>query len=172
MQFLRFHNLLSTGSVFTCERVAAENSAVIRQLLKDFNADEIVENTTIIPISVNVSDDCLARVFEWLMCWRKALKELEDMSGSTDNFPIWDEYFFDDVDSDMLFEILIVANYLEITPLYEQACEMAAGLIRGKSTSEIREILNIEGDYTREQEDLVREQVGDFYDNAAGYSLR
>jgi S-phase kinase-associated protein 1 len=170
-QILNLQNTLRPNSlVFQVERVAAEHSGVVRMLLKDFWVNDLIE--AVIPISVDVSDACLARVFEWVTFWKNAPKASGDAPGNnTARFTPWDEEFFSTVDSDMLYEILIASNYLDIKPLYDMACEMVVCMIRGRRTDEIREILNIESDFTPEQAQVVREQAAQAYEKGAEHYM-
>uniref|UniRef100_A0A0D9XK06 SKP1-like protein n=1 Tax=Leersia perrieri TaxID=77586 RepID=A0A0D9XK06_9ORYZ len=65
---------------------------------------------------------------------------------------------FLDVDNSTLFEIIMAANYLNIEDLLDDACTAVADKMRGKSPEEIREIFEIENDYTPEQEAEVRRE--------------
>ena len=59
---------------------------------------------------------------------------------------------FVNVDQEMLFEIVMAANYLDIKPLLELSCAKVASQIKGKSIPEIRQYFNIENDFTPEEE--------------------
>ena len=61
-------------------------------------------------------------------------------------------FFSTTMTSRMLYEILIAANYLEVKPLYDMACQVVADMIRGKTTEEIREIYGVRNDFTVEEE--------------------
>ncbi|KAK4120636.1 Skp1-domain-containing protein [Parathielavia appendiculata] len=149
------------GRVFEIPRSAAEHSVVVRQLLEDFSSLEFGQS--VIPISVNVSEECLDKVFEWTTHWRDAPKAADDGAAAGNvtavEFTPWDDQFFSNVDQDMLFEILVATNYLDIKPLYDMACQIVADMIRGKSTEEIRQILNIRNDFTPEHEEARRREA-------------
>lgn len=55
----------------------------------------------------------------------------------------------------MLFELLLVANYLDVPPLLDLGSAAIAALMKGKSTEEIRQTFNIENDFTPEEEEQV-----------------
>ena len=65
---------------------------------------------------------------------------------------------FVNVDQEMLFEIVMAANYLDIKPLLELSCAKTASLIKGKSVQEIRQFFNIENDFTPEEEAQIMEE--------------
>ena len=85
----------------------------------------------------------------------------------------WDQKFIA-VDQEMLFEIILAANYLDIKPLLsvladskhltfliffdsDVGCKTVANMIKGKTPEEIRKLFNIVNDFTPEEEvtDLV-----------------
>ncbi|KAK4101190.1 Skp1-domain-containing protein [Parathielavia hyrcaniae] len=116
----------------------------------------------VIPISVNVSEACLDKVFEWATHWRDAPKAVDfglAHNPTAVEFTQRDDLFFGSVDHDVLFEMLVATNYLDIKPLYDMACQIVADMIRGKSTEEIRQILNIQNDFTPEEEDARRREA-------------
>ncbi|CAJ0748538.1 22268_t:CDS:2, partial [Entrophospora sp. SA101] len=69
----------------------------------------------------------------------------------------WDQRFLN-VDQDMLFEIILAANYLDIKPLLDIGCKTVANMIKGKSPEEIRATFNIENDFTPEEEEQIRKE--------------
>ena len=66
--------------------------------------------------------------------------EIEKPLSSTDLSQVVDEWHasFVNVDQEMLFEVVMAANYLDIKPLLELSCAKVASLIKGKSVQEIR----------------------------------
>ncbi|KAL2019741.1 hypothetical protein VTK56DRAFT_9185 [Thermocarpiscus australiensis] len=170
---LRFQNSLRpNGKVFVVDRVVAEQAGIIQTLVGDFDKSEL--GKSVIPLLIDVSDDCLAKVFKWMEHHKgdnqanaaskktaAADKEVGDNKPDTvvdepAKLTAWDKAMFDAVDSQMLYQILITANYLGIKPLVEMGCQVVADMIRGKTTQEIREILGLEDDLTPEQREAVR----------------
>ncbi|GAB1318085.1 E3 ubiquitin ligase complex SCF subunit [Madurella fahalii] len=76
----------------------------------------------------------------------------------------WDKTFFNSLNSSLLYEVLIVANYLEIKRLLDMGCQAVANMISGKSAAEIREFLGIENDFTPEQEAQIRKETAWVFD--------
>lgn len=62
------------------------------------------------------------------------------------------------VDQEILFELILAANYMDIKPLLDLTCATVASLIKGKSPEEIRKQFNIVNDFTPEEEAQVREE--------------
>lgn len=69
----------------------------------------------------------------------------------------WDQKFLQ-VDQELLFEIILTANYLDIRPLLEVSCRTVANLIKNKTPEEIRKTFNIENDFTPEEEAQIRRE--------------
>jgi S-phase kinase-associated protein 1 len=92
-------------------------------------------------------------------------------SESRDEISEWDQRFIATVDQEMLFDIILAANYLDIKPLllvprncrhWWHPClfifdshvgyKAIANLIKGKTPEEIRKVFNIVNDFTPEEE--------------------
>eukprot|EP00462_Mataza_sp_D1_P005276 CAMPEP_0175104776 /NCGR_PEP_ID=MMETSP0086_2-20121207/9969_1 /TAXON_ID=136419 /ORGANISM="Unknown Unknown, Strain D1" /LENGTH=177 /DNA_ID=CAMNT_0016380313 /DNA_START=44 /DNA_END=577 /DNA_ORIENTATION=+ len=69
----------------------------------------------------------------------------------------WDADFVE-VDQEMLFELILAANYMDIKPLLDLTCAKVASLIKGKTPEQIRKTFNIENDFTPEEEEAVRQE--------------
>lgn len=50
------------------------------------------------------------------------------------------------------------AHYLEMTKLVDLTCQRVADMLKGKTVEEMREILGIESDLTKEEENAIRQQ--------------
>lgn len=69
----------------------------------------------------------------------------------------WDSKFLQ-VDQEMLFEILLAANYLDIRSLLDVGSKTVANMIKGKTAEEIRKTFNITNDFTPEEEQQIRRE--------------
>ncbi|KAF8997354.1 E3 ubiquitin ligase complex SCF subunit scon-3, partial [Haplosporangium bisporale] len=69
----------------------------------------------------------------------------------------WDMKFMA-VDQEMLFEIILAANYLDIKPLLDVGCKTVANIIKGKTPEEIRKTFNIVNDFTPEEEAQIKKE--------------
>jgi len=67
----------------------------------------------------------------------------------------WDADFVD-VDHDMLFELVLAANYMDIKSLLDLACAKIASMIKGRTPEQIRQTFNIKSDFSPEEEEAVR----------------
>ncbi|MCJ1400640.1 hypothetical protein MMC11_003848 [Xylographa trunciseda] len=148
----------SDGVEMTVEKEVAERSMLIRNLLEDM-ADGA---TTVeaIPIA-NVNEAVLKKVIEWCTHHRNdppaTADDDSDSRKKTTDIEEWDQKFMQ-VDQEMLFEIILAANYLDIKALLDVGCKTVANMIKGKSPEEIRKTFNIQNDFTPEEEDQIRRE--------------
>ncbi|KAK3305896.1 uncharacterized protein B0T15DRAFT_494028 [Chaetomium strumarium] len=171
---LRLQNMLNPKRrVFEVDRVAAEHSTVIRTILAEFDESYLAGN--VIPILVDVCDAALAKVLEWVTRWRdlpkaadvvvdynqpgrrttthaattrKAEQANEKEMDTTDVMRSpWNKVFFRGVNGEILYEILVIANYLDIKPLCDLCCQLVANMIRDKPIEEVCEILCIDMEF-------------------------
>ena len=69
----------------------------------------------------------------------------------------WDSKFVD-VDHELLFELILAANYMDIKSLLDLTCAKVASMMKNKTPEEIRKLFNITNDFTPEEERQVREE--------------
>nr|GMD96195.1 SKP1-like protein 1B [Ipomoea batatas] len=62
------------------------------------------------------------------------------------------------VDQATLFDLIQAANYLDVTDLLHLTCQTFADSIKDKTPEEVRQILNIENDFTPEEEEEIRKE--------------
>ncbi|KAH8702587.1 SconCp [Talaromyces proteolyticus] len=146
----------SDGVEITVERVVAERSMLIKHLLDDLGKTEEA-----VPIP-NVNESVLNKVIEWCVHHKNDPpstdeNESENNRRKTTDIDEWDQKFMQ-VDQEMLFEIILAANYLDIKPLLDVGCKTVANMIKGKSPEEIRKTFNIQNDFTPEEEDQIRRE--------------
>jgi len=143
------------GVEIVVERPIAERSVLIKNMLEDCG-----EVTDAIPIS-NVNESILRKVIEWCEHHKNdpvlADNETDDSRKKTTDIDEWDQKFMN-VDQEMLFEIILAANFLDIKPLLDTGCKTVANMIKGKSPEEIRKLFNIQNDFTPEEEEQIRRE--------------
>ncbi|KAL9055962.1 MAG: hypothetical protein Q9162_003258 [Coniocarpon cinnabarinum] len=148
----------------TLDRQITERSALIKNMLEDFGTEGTPDQDIPVP---NVNEVVLRKVLEW--CQHHRNDPLDDPSAqasdsvaastrrkSTD-IDEWDQKFMQ-VDQEMLFEIILAANYLDIKALLDIGCKTVANMIKGKSPEEIRKTFNIQNDFTPEEEEQIRRE--------------
>jgi S-phase kinase-associated protein 1 len=147
--------LSSDGATIVVDQEVAERSVLIKHMLEDVGE---VEDAIPIP---NVNEAVLKKVIEWCEHHKgDAPTTNEDESDSrkrSTDIEEWDQKFMQ-VDQEMLFEIILAANYLDIKPLLDVGCKTVANMIKGKSPEEIRKTFNIQNDFTPEEEEQIRRE--------------
>ncbi|KAL8756557.1 MAG: hypothetical protein Q9199_002838 [Rusavskia elegans] len=150
--------LQSSDSVqIAVDRDVAERSILIKNMMEDLG-DGIMSEAIPIP---NVNEPVLRKVIEWCDHHRSdppaSTDDDSDSRKKTTDIDEWDQKFMQ-VDQEMLFEIILAANYLDIKPLLDVGCKTVANMIKGKSPEEIRKTFNIQNDFTPEEEDQIRRE--------------
>lgn len=150
-------NITTSDSItLQVERPVAERSILIKNLLEDLGG----ESDEPIPIP-NVNEAVMKKVLEWCTHHKNDPPATQDDDSdsrkkSTD-IDEWDQKFMQ-VDQEMLFEIILAANYLDIKALLDVGCKTVANMIKGKSPDEIRKTFNIQNDFTPEEEEQIRRE--------------
>ncbi|QDS70059.1 hypothetical protein FKW77_004287 [Venturia effusa] len=147
----------SDGVDVSVDRKAAMRSVLIKNLLEDLG-----EAATQEPIPVpNVNEAVLRKVIEWCDHHKddpvSASDDDSDSRKKSTDIEDWDQKYMS-VDQEMLFEIILAANYLDIKALLDVGCKTVANMIKGKSPEEIRKTFNIQNDFTPEEEDQIRRE--------------
>lgn len=146
------------GSTIEVDRVVAERSMLIKNLIEDLGDDAIGSSPIPIP---NVNDPVLRKVVEWCEHHRndaaQSADDDNDNRKKTTDIDEWDQKFMQ-VDQEMLFEIILAANYLDIKALLDVGCKTVANMIKGKSPEDIRKTFNITNDFTAEEEEQIRRE--------------
>jgi len=136
----------------------AQMSKLIHGVIDDREEDEEDEA---VPIP-NVKKETLDKVVEF--CEKHLedpLPEIEKplrTNKLSDVVPEFYGTFIESLEVEKLYELILAANYLDIKDLLELACAQTAALMRGKTIPEIRELFNIENDFTPEEEAQIREE--------------
>ena len=142
------------GRVFEVEESVASKSLLIKNMVEDSGTDEEI------PLP-NVKSAILEKVIEYCRHYRDQIPpEIEKPLKSAvmqDVVPAWDAAFVE-LEHEMLFELILAANYLDIKSLLDLSCAKVASQMKGKNPEEIRRTFNIENDFTPEEEQQVREE--------------
>lgn len=159
------------GERFTVERKIAERSLLLKNYLNDMHdtnlqgdnsdsedEDEEDDEEIVMPVP-NVRSSVLQKVIEWAEHHKDSNFPDEDDDDSRKSAPVdaWDREFLK-VDQEMLYEIILAANYLNIKPLLDAGCKVVAEMIRGRTPEEIRKTFNIVSDFTPEEEAAIRRE--------------
>ncbi|KAF8996325.1 ubiquitin-protein ligase [Cyathus striatus] len=147
----------SDNEQFSTDKDIICRSVLIRNILED-----IGESDHAIPLP-NVTGRVFKKVLEFCEYHRKdpfpldENQQQDNLSKRKDCLPQWDKEFCD-VDQEMLFEVIMAANYLDIEQLLDAGCITVASMIKGKSPEDLRRIFNIVNDYTPEEEAQIKKE--------------
>ncbi|KAL6179065.1 hypothetical protein ACLB2K_050581 [Fragaria x ananassa] len=141
----------SDNETFEVDEAVALESQTIKHMVEDGCADNAI------PLP-NVTGAILARVIEYC---KKHVEEggkdaEKDKSGESP-LKTFDAEFVK-VDQNVLFDLILAANYLNIKGLLDLTCQTVADMIKGKTPEEIRKTFNIKNDFTPEEEEEVRRE--------------
>jgi len=143
----------------TVDVAVIKQSKIIWQMLQDIGDQAEADEQLPIP---NVSHAILKKIIEWCEKHKDDAPTTEDDVNDTEHkpsqeVPKWDSEFLK-VDQGTLFEIILAANYLDISKLLDYACMTVADQIRGKTPDEIRKHFNIKNDFTEEEMEQIKKE--------------
>jgi S-phase kinase-associated protein 1 len=144
------------GDKFDIPKTVAMMSELVNAMIEEYEDDEDVQE---IPL-INVKNKVLVKVIEFCKYHTKngPMKEIEKPLKSPDMKEIvsaWDADFVQ-IEQEMLYDIILAANYMDIKSLLDLTCARVASMIKGKSPEEIRKTFGIDNDFTPEEEVQVR----------------
>jgi len=144
------------GTVVTVDPQVAKRSMLVTNLFTDLG-EEMAQGTPI-PLP-NVNGAVLFKITEYCEHHKNdpAVDDSDEARRKTTEIDEWDQKFMQ-VDQEMLFEIILAANYLDIKDLLDVGCKTVANMIKGKSPEEIRKTFNITNDFTADEEDQIRRE--------------
>jgi S-phase kinase-associated protein 1 len=160
----------SDGQEFVCDLRAAKRSNVIKNMLevilinlnfknylKFLKVLNIEDNTqdVVVPIPVATSD-ILQKIVDF--CHRHIDDPELNSSEDEMEFAERDMEEFRQYDVATIFELIKASDHLDIPDLQSVGCKAVANLISGKSPEEIRQLFNINNDFTPEEEAQVRRE--------------
>ena len=144
----------SDGEKFPVSEKAVRRSLLIKGIIDDYPDDPEV------PLH-NVKSSILTKIIAYLEKYAETEpKEIErplPSNNYNECVDSWD-YQYIDIELDVIFELILAANYMDIKPLMELASSKVASIIKGKSPEEIRKVFNIQNDFTPEEEAQIREE--------------
>ena len=144
----------SEGEEVEVDKEIAIKSVLIKSMIDDSSADESI------PLP-NVKKAILDKVIEFCNYIKdNPPPEIEKPLKTANMSEIVAPWFvkFVDLEKEVLFEIILAANFLDIKPLLELSCAKVASLIKGKGIPEIRSYFDIENDFTPEEEQQIMEE--------------
>ena len=144
----------SDGEKVEISSKAVQRSVLVKGIIEDYPDDAEV------PLN-NVKSNILKKIKEYLDHYENEdPKDIERPLPSQNFKECVDEWDFKYIDCelDLIFELILGANYMDIKNLLELASAKVASIIKGKNTEEIRKTFNIQNDFTPEEEQQIREE--------------
>ena len=133
---------------------AVERSGLVKGIIEDYPDDAIF------PLA-KVKGNILDKIIEYLNHYENEdPKEIEKPLPSANFKECVGEWDFNyiNIELDLIFEIILAANYMDIKPLLELASDKVASHMKGKTTEEIRKMFNIQNGFTPEEEQQIIEE--------------
>lgn len=144
------------GERFEVDKDVAQMSVLVKEMTEEDDEDDELE----VPLP-NVKSSVLRRVIAF--CEHHVQEPMHDIekplksSNMSEVVSEWDANFVK-VEQDLLFELILAANYMDIKSLLDLTCAKVASMIKGKTPEQIRQTFNITNDFTPEEEAQVREE--------------
>ncbi|ETK91698.1 hypothetical protein F441_04916 [Phytophthora nicotianae CJ01A1] len=146
------------GEAFEVEAKVAAMSKLVQTLVDDEQEGEEVQE---IPLP-NVKSHVLAKVVEFCQHHKDTpMAEIQKplksnvLSESVDG---WDAKFVEVTDHELLFELILAANYMDIKSLLDLSCAKVACMIKGKTPEDIRATFGITEEFTEEEQQRILEE--------------
>lgn len=146
------------GVRFALSRGVAQQSEYIKGAIElDDSVTEVVLEHT--------EGKTLGKIVEWLKYHKSTPSRKIPRPLKTSNMKeavgTWDAAYVD-CDLQVVFEVMLSANFLSIGPLVELCCAKVASLMLGKTPRQIRNVFDIREDFTMEEEEAIRTMFADF----------
>ncbi|KAL7718220.1 suppressor of kinetochore protein [Entamoeba marina] len=133
---------------FEIDIAVAKDIGAVRNLLEDF------ENERNIPIT-QANKETLKKIIDFIVHHHSY--SFLDNTQQKSELTSWDNNFFD-MDLQKLYELIIVANVLDVQQLLDLGCKYIANLIKGKSVEELRSTFGIVNDFTKDEEEEIKQK--------------
>lgn len=146
------------GTEFSLNKRLIKMSDYIKGLYEVDNTVERIELK-------NISGKTIEKIITWLEYHekeppRQISKPLKS-AIMRENVSSWDAKFVD-TDMELVFEVLLAANFLNINALLELCCAKVASMMLGKTPKQIRKAFGIKEDFTAEEEAEIRKEFAEF----------
>mmetsp|Transcript_36346 Transcript_36346/g.81936 ORF Transcript_36346/g.81936 Transcript_36346/m.81936 type:complete len:169 (-) Transcript_36346:166-672(-) len=135
----------------------AMRSTVIKQMLEDLPEPEEGTEDQTDPVPL-MDRSCSANVLEKVLEYLKKHHDFDKSNASQEDKDAWDKKYVE-VEDEVLFHLILAANFLDIKDLLDLTCKTVAEYIKQcKTPEEIRLRFNIPNDFTPEEEEEVRKE--------------
>ena len=101
---------------------------------------------------------CNATILEKVIEYLQKHAEFDKTGSSQEDKDTWDKKYVE-VEDEVLFNLILAANFLDIKDLLDMTCKTVAEYIKQcKTPEEVRQSFNIPNDFTPEEEEEVRKE--------------
>jgi len=153
------------GGVYECGLTAAKMSVMVANMLDALQETDLTKIATREPIPLQndaVTNKALEKIVEWVdHHWDDPPIDPDfddEKERRNEELSHWDKQFIDIADQGELFDIIAAANFMDIKGLVEVGAKHICNKIKGKSCTEVREMLKIHNDFTPEEEAAIHKE--------------
>ena len=146
--------MTSDGELVEVSRECAEASVLIKGIIDDSG----IEDDIPLPQVKKAILDKIVVYCQYITT--NAAPEIEKPLRSNQLSDVVNEWYADyvNVEQELLFELILAANFLDIKSLLELCCAKVASVIKGMTIPEIRDYFHIENDFTPEEEAQIMDE--------------
>ncbi|KAI3631491.1 hypothetical protein MIR68_010374 [Amoeboaphelidium protococcarum] len=150
------------NKIIDVDQKVACMSVIVKDMLTDLG--DVPEQPIPIP---NVSSEVYQLILEWCEHHKNdtppAEEENEVKYKNSEDIAEWDKQYLKkicptDQQNELLFKIILAANYLDIKPLLDLGSKCVANMIKGKTAEQIRQTFGLVNDFTPEEEEAIRRE--------------
>ncbi|OXA63672.1 S-phase kinase-associated protein 1 [Folsomia candida] len=154
-----FVNLESSdGDLVKVDVDVIKCSVTINALIEHLGLED---DNEVVPLQ-NVGTETLHKVLAWAKHHKDDLPSVDDDEDDPPrerrtDITTWDANFIK-MEQIQLFDLILAANYLDISGLLDLGCKIVADMIKGKTADEIRTMFNIVNDLTPQEQEQIRKE--------------
>lgn len=143
------------GNTCTCPLSVVSYCGTFKDMLEDIGTDCDIPEAIPVPAIKRVS--ILRKALEFAVDLEKHEKDVPPPSKEV--IADWEiEKYFRTNQVD-LFDLVVAANFLNFTILFEHLCDTIAAMLRDKSAQEVRDMFGIkDSGFTKEEEEQIRKE--------------
>lgn len=148
--------------ILEVEEDVAKVSATIRDMLTALKPDDETSQgeDMAVPLS-QIKMNILEKVIQW--CKQHVGdpdvdKEVDVDEDEEYEYPDWDQDFIEELEEEILFEVILAADYLNIKMLLDLGCSRVANILKNMSVEEIRKKYNIKNDFAPEEYERLKKE--------------
>ena len=142
------------GEEVQVEKDIISKSILVKGIIEDSGTDEPI------PIQ-SVKKTILMMIIDYCRyIHHNTPPEIEKPLRSNDLMGVVNEWYakFVELEQEVLFELILAANFMDIKSLLELTTAKVASLIKGKTIPETRKFFNIENDFTPDEEAQIMDE--------------